>query len=128
MTKIRNLNAYIRQCVHNSIVNEYRQNDNAAKHVSPAGLHIDQQAGLQDPNDEIELAISYKSPENWLLFIESPNLHRALSSLSKQDLELLFLLFVFGHTQQEVAKITGVSQAAINKRYCRIKKIMKKYF
>ncbi|WP_066456842.1 sigma-70 family RNA polymerase sigma factor [Anaerotruncus rubiinfantis] len=122
MTKIQNLNTYCRQCVRNSLKNEYRQNDNAAKHITPVGLRIAERATPVNPCDEFEELLSCKSPEDWLLFIECPDLHKALSSLQKKDLELLFLLFVFGYTQQELSHLMGISQAAINKRYSRIKK------
>lgn len=125
MAKIKDKDAYFKQCVLNSLKNEYRQNDNAAKYIMPVGLHIADKASLAAYDDELEKELSYENPENWLLFIESPNLHRALSSLRKRDLELLFLLFVVGYTQRDVAKLTGVSLSAINKRYLRIKKIIK---
>ncbi|WP_368233489.1 sigma factor-like helix-turn-helix DNA-binding protein [Anaerotruncus rubiinfantis] len=125
MAKIKDKDAYFKQCVLNSLKNEYRQNDNAAKYIMPVDLHIADKASLTAYDDEQEKELSYENPENWLLFIESPNLHRALSSLRKRDLELLFLLFVVGCTQRDVAKLTGVSLSAINKRYLRIKKIIK---
>ena len=63
----------------------------------------------------------------WIEEIENSRLWEGLSVLSDKDKELLTLYIVYGYTMVEVAEKQGVSQAAISKRFSRIKKLLKAY-
>lgn len=64
---------------------------------------------------------------DWLDEIENRRLWKGLSKLSDKDKELL-TLYIFGeYTMVEIAKMRGVSQAAISKRLLWIKNFLKKY-
>ncbi len=52
----------------------------------------------------------------WLEEIEDPRLIAGLKRLSEEDIYLLTIRFVEGHTQDECADILHISQVAINKR------------
>lgn len=59
----------------------------------------------------------------WVDTIENQKLVSALQNLSHEDLELLTFLVLEEHTQRELAKKLGCTQAAVSKRFTIIKKI-----
>ena len=61
----------------------------------------------------------------WVEEIDNSRLLDKLRKLSYEDLELLTLLAIDGHTQTEIALFKGCSQNAISKKYLRIKKVLK---
>lgn len=61
----------------------------------------------------------------WVEEIDNPRLLDKLRKLSHEDLELLTLLAIDGHTQTEIAIFKGCSQNGISKKYLRIKKNLK---
>lgn len=62
----------------------------------------------------------------WVDTIEKPQLARLLRQLSDEDLELLTFLVIEGHTQWELAHKWRCSQAAVSKRFLKIKNFLKK--
>lgn len=78
-------------------------------------------------SNEIE-EINYRSDEyfnggdllDWLELVENSDLHRALKSLSIEELTLISYIFYKEKTQREVAKIYGVAQKSISKRMNKI--------
>lgn len=62
---------------------------------------------------------------SWIDTIENKTLISKLSSLSVEDKKCLSLYVIYGFTQLEIAKIFGVSQAAISQRIHRIAKLLK---
>jgi RNA polymerase sigma factor (sigma-70 family) len=124
---------YFSKLIHNSNINEFRQNDNAEKYISPVGddlydidSDIDDERGENE--DLLELFIGNRTPLNWLMFIENPQLHRALSQLTADELELLFLAYVSDHNQKELASLYGLSQQGISYRFKKICEKIKKVF
>jgi RNA polymerase sigma factor (sigma-70 family) len=116
--------AYYARTVHNSLVNEIRQNANSSKHIEPVGDKLpDINNGKGEGENSIEGLISRQNPQDWLMFIDDPKLHNALSHLSPKQLTLLFLINVKGYTQKEISDIYGVTPPAINGR---LKTIYKK--
>lgn len=63
----------------------------------------------------------------WIDEIGDRRLWKGLSKLSDKDKELLTLYIFDEHTMVEIAKMRGVSQAAISKRLLWIKNFLKKY-
>lgn len=63
----------------------------------------------------------------WIDEIENSRLWKGISTLSDKDKELLTLYIFYGYTMVEIAKKQGISQAAISKRFSRIKKFLEKY-
>ena len=128
MSTIKNPHAYYKRVVMNSMKNEYRQNDNAYKHISPVGDKIFLLMNREVPESEWERMIGEKDTRLWLEFIESDELFLALSSLDEDDLYLVFILFVEGMTQREAAKCLDVAQSTVSHRWRRLKQQLKKYF
>lgn len=62
----------------------------------------------------------------WLSAIENEQLYHKLCRLSKEDLELLTLIFVEGYRQTDVARIWNCSRSAITQRLNKIKAFLKK--
>ena len=71
--------------------------------------------------------ISHLRGDGWLDEIENSRLWKGISELSDKDKELLTLYIFYGYTMVEIAKMQGVSQAAISKRFSRIKNFLRKY-
>ncbi|MEG1913432.1 MAG: hypothetical protein RR091_13205, partial [Cloacibacillus sp.] len=105
--------AYYKRVVMNSLKNEYRQNDNAAKHITPVGEDLFSITEILDFDLLLELELSGHSPENWLLFIENQQLYKALRSLRKSEMLFVFLKFNKGYSQAELAAQFGLTQQAI---------------
>ncbi len=120
--------AYYKRVVFNSLKNEYRQNDNAAKYITPVGEELFLVTELVDFDTLLERELSGISPENWVLFIENQRLYAALCALSKGELLFLFLKFQKGYSQRELAEQFGLSQQGISKRQKSILKKIKKFF
>ncbi len=57
----------------------------------------------------------------WIEELDTPELAKAIKELPKEDIELLTLYVFDQMTQQEIAKILGVSQPAVVKRLSKIK-------
>ncbi len=63
----------------------------------------------------------------WLEEIENEEMFAALSSIKKEDLELLTLFAMEGYTVGEIAKLKGVSHQTIGKKINRMKKFLKNF-
>ena len=120
--------AYYKRVVFNSLKNEYRQNDNAAKHITPVGDELFSVTEVLDFDLLLEIELSGTSPENWLLFIENQQLYKALRSLKESEMLLVFLKFHKGYSQAELAAQLGLSQQAVSKRQTAILKKIKEFF
>ena len=72
----------------------------------------------------IERQIGEASVENWLLLLDSPALHDALSELPDEHLKLMYMLYVQRLKQAECASILGLKQAEVSRLHSRIKKIL----
>ena len=116
--------AYYKAVVHNSLKNEYRQNDNAAKHITPVGLTLETYAGADPFDGDFDAAISVRTPEDWLQTIGDEHLYASLRGLCPDDFEFVFELFTSGMTQKQYADFKGVSKQAIGKRWARIRKVL----
>lgn len=108
--------AYYKSVVFNSLKNEYRQNDNAAKYIVPVGEELFESDQTVEFDSILELNIPEHSPEDWLMFIENQQLFCALQKLNGQELMLVFLKFQKGYTQAELAEFYHLSQQAVSKR------------
>jgi RNA polymerase sigma factor (sigma-70 family) len=121
--------SYYARTVHNSLVNEFRQNVNSSKHIAPVGDELpDIDNGKGENENSLEALIGSQTPQDWLMFIDDPNLHNALSHLSQKQLELLFLINVKGYRQKEISDVYGITPQAIGGRLRSIYKKIKKYF
>ncbi len=109
--------AYYKSVVFNSLKNEYRQNDNAAKYIVPVGEELFESDQTVEFDSILELNIPEHSPEDWLMFIENQQLFCALQKLNRQELMMVFLKFQKGYTQAELAELFHLSQQAISKRH-----------
>lgn len=69
---------------------------------------------LEDPNRSVEEEVVEHTLELGNL-TEDPALHRALLGLTEKQQTVLYLLYVKGMTEQEIADLLHVSQQAINK-------------
>lgn len=125
---IKNRAAYCKTVLRNSLKNEYRSNDNAAKHISPIGVWFDRYTLSMEDVTDIENRISIQSPQDWLLFIGDERLHAALCWLKPKDLEFLFVMFKNGYTQRQMAEYLGVHQNAVHARWKRIRKKLETFF
>jgi hypothetical protein len=66
--------AYYKRTVHNSLVDEFRQNANSSKHIEPVGDELpDINNGKGESENSIEALISSQTPQDWLMFIEIRN-------------------------------------------------------
>ena len=123
---------YFKKLIRNSDINEYRQNDNSGKYISPVGDDLyeieGKKAGVSENEDFLELFIGNRTPQNWLMFIENPKLHSALSQLTADELKLLFLAYVADHSQKELASLYGLTQQGISYRFKKIYEKIKKSF
>ena len=63
----------------------------------------------------------------WLKEITSPALLKQILSLSESDLSLINAYMFEGYSQEEIAKILGVSQQSVAKKLSRIKKFLKSH-
>lgn len=117
--------AYYKCVVFNSLKNEYRQNDNAAKYIVPVGEELFESDQTVEFDYLLEISISGRNPEDWLMFIENQQLFRALQKLNRQELVLVFLKFQKGYTQADLAEFYHLSQQAISKRQRAILKKIK---
>lgn len=61
----------------------------------------------------------------WIETVEDSRLAALLRKLPQKDLELLTLLVIEEHTQEEVARRWGCKQSSISERYKKIKKFLK---
>ena len=130
MAEIKNPEAYFGTMVRNSYKNEFRANDNYFKNISSVGDETDIQQESSEPNrhlesgaDFIEQRLSELSAENWLLFMESERLHKALSSLPVKDVEFLLELAAgFKFNQTDFAKANGISRQSVSKRFRGLRK------
>lgn len=64
--------------------------------------------------------MSFSGRHSWIETIENQRLAVRLKQLSDDDLELLTFLVLEGHSQRELARKWGCTQAAISQRYKRI--------
>lgn len=108
--------AYYKCVVFNSLKNEYRQNDNAAKYIVPVGEELFESDQSVEFDSLLELSIPDRIPKDWLMFIENQRLFMALQKLNRQGLMLVFLKFQKGYTQAELAEFYHLSQQAVSKR------------
>ena len=128
MAEIKNPEAYFATMVRNSYKDEYRANDNFYNHISSVGDESDIQlqsselAPHECDTDFIEQRLSEDSAENWLLFMEHTRLHTALSSLPMADVDFLLQLAGFCFNKAAFAKVNGVSQQSVSKRFHRLRK------
>lgn len=120
--------AYYVQVVHNSRVNEYRQNFNSSHHIIPVGIELPELYSEKIGEESIEEHISKQTPQDWLLFIENVNLHDALVHLSPDDLELLFRINFQRYSQKELSAVMGVTHQALSKRIKKIYRKIRQYF
>lgn len=120
--------AYYKRIVFNSLKNEYRQNDNAAKYITPVGEELFSVTEIVEFDVLLEQELAGISPENWMLFIENPQLYNALHSLQASEVLFLFLKFQKGYSQRELAEQLGLSQQGISKRQQAILKKIKEFF
>ena len=134
MSKIKKPEAYFKRVVQNSYKDEFRANDNFFKHISSVGdeadiqlKHTEEKINLETDDNLIDSIISESSAENWLFFIENEKLFAALSILSREDIELLYILYVYGYSQREAASLYNVSHIAIGKKFRRIMRILRKF-
>lgn len=74
-------------------------------------------ASLSTNFDEMDFLGRY----DWIDTISDYALYKKLKNLSKDELELLTLLVIEGHTQREIARKLHCSQNAIYKRLIKIK-------
>ncbi len=126
--QIKNHAAYCKKVASNSQKNEYRGNDNAAKHITPTGIWFDGYTMSIADEAAIENHIAAQTPEDWLRFIENEHLHQALRMLSPKDLAFVHEMFFGGYSQAQMGEKLGVSQQAISKRWLRIKKKLETFF
>lgn len=117
--------AYFKQAVRNSLKDEYRQNDNEAKHASPAGLALEHFFAIKSDSADFDDYLTWKSARDWLMTIEDDNMSYALNKLAEDELEMVYLLFAIGCTQRELAIRLGISQPALAKRWKKIRKKIK---
>lgn len=75
-------------------------------------------------------AISVFMPENnttslydWVEEIDNPELYKMVSSLKKEEIELLTLFAIEGYSVVEIARLKGISHQNISKKINRIKKV-----
>lgn len=132
MEKSKKPYRYFSKLIHNSNINEYRQNDNAEKYITPVGddlyeMDQDDESEVKS-EDSIERLLVMQNPQNWLLFMDNKELQKALKRLSPDDLEFIFLMHVKDYTQAEMAATYHKSQATISKHYKVILKKLKKLF
>ena len=105
--------SYYEAVVSNSLKNEYRANDNAGKHIA----FYDTLPERETSDAMIENELVQQEPESWLMFIENPRLHMALSVLTPEELELVYMLMERRYTQAQLAAHYGISQQTISKKY-----------
>ena len=129
MAKINNPEAYFRKVVRNSYKNEYRSNDNFFKHISSVGDETDIQEKYSQATterkqntDSVENLLSETSAENWLLFMENDQLHKALRQLPVADVEFLFTLAEYHFKQSAFAQDHNLSRQAVSKRFQKLKR------
>jgi len=116
--------AYYKAVVSNSLKNEYRANDNACNHIA----FYDELPERESSDAMIENELAPQSPENLLMFLDNPRLHRALSQLTREELRIVYLMYL-GYKHNEIAEDYGVSRATMTQRIGRIrKKIEKMYY
>lgn len=122
--KIKNPEGYFARMVQNSKKDEYRANDNQAKHITPVGLIFIAEDKCNTTLDDMEREFSCESPEEWLMLIENERLLAALRSLKPKELNLIYLTFVKDFQQDEIADSMGITQGAVSQRWNRIKRIL----
>lgn len=121
--------AYYVRVVHNSRVNEFRQNFNFSNHIITVGIELpESDSEKSGGEDSIEEHISMQTPQDWLLFIENVNLHNALVHLSPADLELLFRINLQRYSQKELSELMGITHQALSKRIKKIYRKIRQYF
>ena len=125
--KIEKPMAYFRTVVSNSDKNEYRSQHNAGKHLFYAGSVIENITTNENRNEAMDEEVSVRSVDGWLAMLEDPRLHRAMLHLSETDQKLLFLLYKYNLTQQDVAIIYGVGRGVINRKVKRIHFFLKNF-
>ncbi len=125
--EISNIAAYCGKMLANMKKNEYRANDNQAKHTTPTGIYFDGYTTKVSNETDMEYLISGQTAEDWLRFIENERLHYALISLKSEDLEFIFTFYLYGFTERQMAEHLGVNRNAVHKRKNRILSKMKKY-
>lgn len=94
--------------------NEYIQDNQAHNSTLIRRFRI-----CADSIDEADFSGRYA----WVDTIENQRLAQLLHQLSDEDLELLTFLVLEEHTQRELAKKWGCTQAAVSQRFNKIKKI-----
>jgi len=135
MTEIKNPDAYWHTVIKNLDKNEYRANDNFFEHIDSVGDEYDIRKKMSDgqANDLpdayfLEHELYETTIENWLMHLENQQLHMALSTLPRQDLELLYLVYVQRAEQRQIAPLYELTPSGLNKRLFRIKAKIKKFF
>ena len=63
----------------------------------------------------------------WIEELDNAKLAKALKSISEENLEAITLLYVFGYSQNEVAKRMGMSDRTLRRHITAAKKIIEKY-
>ena len=120
--------AYFMAVVRNSMKNEYRQNDNAAEHITPTGIWFDGYKAPLTGAEDAENQIANQTAEDWLLFINNEHLHTALSTLKHADLDFVFVFYKHGYTERQMAELLGVTQQTVHRRRKKILKLIKSFF
>ena len=135
MTEIKKPEAYFGKMVKNSDRNEFRANDNYFKYISSVGNEVDLQLeaskgkhAQEHITDFIEQQLCEADIDNWLLFMENEQLHKALTELSRPELRLLYVLIVHGLTHREAANLYSVSHTTVGKKYRQIISNIKLFF
>lgn len=62
-----------------------------------------------------------------LEFVESKDIYKALKKLGKQQWTVLYLYAIYDMSQEEIARILGISQPAVAQRIETIRKKIKKF-
>lgn len=63
----------------------------------------------------------------WIEEIEDEQLHKAISSLSDKDKEILTLLIIDGFKQKNIAEQYGLGKSAVSRKISRLKNFLKKF-
>ncbi len=118
--------AYYRRVVRNSYINEYRANDNQAKHITVDSNLVERCARAYWIEDMVSRKLEQESVEGWLQTIGNQNLLCALRQLKPKERDFIYTITVNGFTTYEMAEHLGCSQSSAAERYKRIKEKIKK--
>lgn len=118
--------AYFQKVVRNLTINEYRSNDNQAKHITVDSRLLTKSGQAYWLDDMMTLRMEREGLESWLQSIENSKLLQALRQLKPKEAEFIYMITVNGFTTYEMAAYLGCSQSSAAERYKRIKEKIKK--